>query len=142
MTYSFEDIKFAVDRSTFERAVGLYEKGKVTGFREAPGGYESVVLGGQLYHVFVSARQFDHGTCDCYLGQKDMEIVSGPGDDTVPVEATAIGNLLVQALGSGEFSSLGEARQLIARSFPLTTVEPQTVPGWDEAYGKFCRLTG
>jgi rhamnulokinase len=57
-----------------------------------------------------------------------------------PTEATALGNLLVQALGSGEFSSLGEARQLIARSFPLTTVEPQTVPGWDEAYARFCAL--
>jgi rhamnulokinase len=57
-----------------------------------------------------------------------------------PTEATALGNLLVQALGSGEFSSLAEGRQLIARSFPLTTVEPQPSSGWDQAYARFCAL--
>ncbi len=41
-----------------------------------------------------------------------------------PAEATAAGNVIVQAIGSGHLSGLNEARQLIRRSFPLTTVEP------------------
>jgi rhamnulokinase len=57
-----------------------------------------------------------------------------------PSEATALGNVLVQALGSGEFASLGEARQLIQRSFPLTTVEPRPEADWDRAYERFCGM--
>ena len=36
-----------------------------------------------------------------------------------PVECTAIGNVLVQALGSGEVSNLAEARQIVRASFPV-----------------------
>jgi rhamnulokinase len=57
-----------------------------------------------------------------------------------PSEATALGNVLVQAIGSGEFTSLAEARQLIARSFPLTTVEPRPGADWDGAYARFCAV--
>jgi len=57
-----------------------------------------------------------------------------------PTEATALGNVLVQAIGSGELSGLDEARRLIARSFPLTTVEPCSQAGWDAAYERFCRI--
>ena len=36
-----------------------------------------------------------------------------------PTEATAIGNILGQMLASGELNSTAEARELVARSFPL-----------------------
>ena len=36
-----------------------------------------------------------------------------------PVECTAIGNVLVQAMGSGEVSSLAAARQIVRDSFPV-----------------------
>ena len=42
---------------------------------------------------------------------------------TGPVEATAIGNLLVQAVGCGELSGLDELRQVVANSFELETAE-------------------
>jgi rhamnulokinase len=42
-----------------------------------------------------------------------------------PIEATAIGNLIVQAIAIGELASLAEARALVARSFPARTYEPQ-----------------
>ncbi len=42
-----------------------------------------------------------------------------------PVEATAIGNALVQALGSGQISSLGEVRALVRRSLPVSEFQPQ-----------------
>ena len=66
-----DKIKFATDGTTFERAVGLYESGKVTEFKAKMDGFSAVVLGGSLYHVFVSARNYNHGSCDCYLGQND-----------------------------------------------------------------------
>lgn len=36
-----------------------------------------------------------------------------------PAEATAAGNILVQAVGAGVVSGIGEAREIVRRSFPL-----------------------
>lgn len=41
-----------------------------------------------------------------------------------PAEATAIGNVLVQAMGAGVIPSLAAARRLVARSFPVERFEP------------------
>ena len=57
-----------------------------------------------------------------------------------PVEATAAGNILVQALAVGHLGGLAEARQVVRRSFPLETVAPGAASPWDEAYARFQRL--
>ena len=49
---------------------------------------------------------------------------------TGPVEATAIGNLLVQAMGSGELSGLPELREIVANSFPRNIVKPDAADHW------------
>jgi sugar (pentulose or hexulose) kinase len=54
-----------------------------------------------------------------------------------PVEATAIGNVLVQAMAMGQLSSLAEARQLVRRSFPVEVFEPARREAWDEAYQRW-----
>ncbi len=41
-----------------------------------------------------------------------------------PTEATAAGNILVQAMGAGAVSGLSEAREIVERSFPLQTYQP------------------
>lgn len=69
--YDLDKIKFATDGPTFERAVGLYENGKVTQFKSVMDGFSAVVLGTKPYRVFVSARHYDRGSCQCYLGQND-----------------------------------------------------------------------
>jgi rhamnulokinase len=54
-----------------------------------------------------------------------------------PVEATATGNLIVQAMALGQLSSLQEGRDLIRRSLAITTYEPGGDQArWDEAYGR------
>ena len=57
-----------------------------------------------------------------------------------PVEATALGNVLMQALATGHISSLSEGRELIRRSFTPTVYEPGDPAPWDEAYGIFLAL--
>ncbi len=57
-----------------------------------------------------------------------------------PVEATAIGNILVQAMALGILPSLAEGRALVRRSFDVKTFTPQNPSGWDEAYDKYLRL--
>ncbi len=58
-----------------------------------------------------------------------------------PTEATAAGNVLIQAIGAGQLGSLAEARQVVRTSFPVNVVEPQSRAGWDDAYARFCDLT-
>ncbi|MCM1219358.1 MAG: rhamnulokinase [Lachnospiraceae bacterium] len=41
---------------------------------------------------------------------------------TGPIEATAIGNLVMQMIGAGEIKDLPEARRIIKESFPLTVI--------------------
>lgn len=69
--YDLNKIKFATDGSTFEKAVGLYENGKVTQFKEGIDAYSAVVLGTKPYRVSIDASRYDYGYCECYLGQND-----------------------------------------------------------------------
>ena len=59
---------------------------------------------------------------------------------TGPVEATALGNVLMQALATGHIHSLSEGRELIRRSFTPAVYEPGDPAPWDEAYGRFLAL--
>lgn len=69
--YNLDKIKFATDQPTFEKAVALYEAGKVTQFKERIGSYSAVVLGTKPYRVLIEARRFGLANCECYLGQRD-----------------------------------------------------------------------
>jgi len=70
-SYNLDKIKFATDGPTFERAVGLYEGGRVTKFKEELNGFFATVLGTKSYRVYVDRRHYNEGDCECYLGQQD-----------------------------------------------------------------------
>jgi rhamnulokinase len=57
-----------------------------------------------------------------------------------PAEATALGNLVMQALALGHLGSLGEARDLLKRSVAPETFEPRRAPGLEEAYGRLLAM--
>ena len=59
-----------------------------------------------------------------------------------PIEATALGNIAVQAIASGLIGSIAEARAVIRRSFNVSTYEPQHSAGWAAAYERFLKITG
>jgi sugar (pentulose or hexulose) kinase len=59
-----------------------------------------------------------------------------------PSEATAVGNLLVQLEALGEVGSVSDMRKVVNASFPGTLYSPCESTQWDEAYGRFCRVTG
>ncbi|WP_405132096.1 rhamnulokinase family protein [Paenibacillus sp. FSL H8-0317] len=58
-----------------------------------------------------------------------------------PAEGSAIGNMAVQWMASGAFKEIWEARKAIRDSFPVTTYEPQDKSIWEDAYGRFLRVT-
>ena len=53
-----------------------------------------------------------------------------------PVEATAVGNILVQAVTKEKLEDINDGRRLVARSFPLNYYEPKNQDKWDEVYEK------
>ncbi len=57
-----------------------------------------------------------------------------------PIEATAIGNIGMQALGRGRLASIAELREVVARSFPVTVYEPRDTAAWSEAAARFAPL--
>lgn len=57
-----------------------------------------------------------------------------------PTEATAIGNILVQALATGDIASIKEARELVKQSYGTVTYEPEETARWEEIYERFREL--
>ena len=80
------------------------------------------------------------GTKDRFLSQMTadacgMNVIAGPE------EATAIGNLMMQAIAAGAVKDLAHARSIVAASFDVKTYVPskERAP-WDEAYERFLAL--
>lgn len=78
----------------------------------------------------ISGKAFDciyilgGGSNADYLNQITAD-AAGRRVSAGPSEATAIGNLAVQMIAAGIFKNLGEARECIARSFPIKIFEPR-----------------
>jgi rhamnulokinase len=59
-----------------------------------------------------------------------------------PADATAIGNIVVQALAMGRINSLYEARQTVQQSFKTATVQPHPAGTWAPVYERYLELCG
>jgi len=56
---------------------------------------------------------------------------------TGPIEATASGNILMQAKAVGQLKSIDEARQVVRNSFEMKEYQPQNVGLWEQQYNQF-----
>lgn len=63
-----------------------------------------------------------------------LRVVAGP------TEATAIGNILIQAKALGYVGSVLEIREIVAGSFDLVQFVPSSELDWDEAYNRYLRI--
>ena len=57
-----------------------------------------------------------------------------------PVEATAIGNVLLQATALGHLESLAALRETVRASFTISPYHPADIPQWDRAFDRFSEL--
>jgi rhamnulokinase len=65
----------------------------------------------------------------------NLPVVAGP------VEATALGNVLIQALTIGAIPDLASGRRIIAESYPPTIIEPsRDRQAWDDQLARFQQL--
>jgi rhamnulokinase len=58
---------------------------------------------------------------------------------TGPVEATALGNVLLQAIATGHLSDISAGRQAIAASIDQQHLESRSEDAWESAYDRFCK---
>ena len=54
-----------------------------------------------------------------------------------PAEATAVGNIMVQAMAHGKIRSLAEIRQVLINSFEFREFLPEDCSEWDNRYTRF-----
>jgi rhamnulokinase len=65
-----------------------------------------------------------------------LEVLAGPA------EATAVGNLLAQAIAGGRFADLSEGREFLARTLPSKRFLPKDHEAWTRAAAAYARCTG
>jgi rhamnulokinase len=59
-----------------------------------------------------------------------------------PSEATALGNVAIQILATGEAASLAEVRAIVDRSFPTEIFDPRDTDQWDQHAERFEQYCG
>ncbi|MBC7326879.1 rhamnulokinase [bacterium] len=93
------------------------------------------MLGRQLsrIHIFGGGSQ-NTLLCQFIADATDRIVMAGP------VEATATGNALVQALALGYIKSHEEMREIIRNSFEVIPYEPAHTAEWDDAYERFLKI--
>jgi rhamnulokinase len=70
----------------------------------------------------------------CTANATGMRLIAGP------TEATALGNILVQAMAVGHVASLAEGRRLVRRSVETHEFEPVDTALWEFAYDRYVKL--
>ena len=72
----------------------------------------------------------------CELASQSLGIPVVAG----PIEATALGNIVLQLIALGEIRSIDEGRKIIAETEKVKTYNQAHTPDWDEAYERFCNI--
>jgi rhamnulokinase len=83
------------------------------------------VVGGGCLNTFLCQMTAD--ACGC-------SVVSGPA------EASALGNVMLQAVAVGELDSVADGRAAVGGSLELVAYEPRGGDGWAEAQGRYAGL--
>jgi rhamnulokinase len=93
------------------------------------------LVGGRLETIhIVGGGSLNRLLCQMTADCCNRRVVAGP------VEATAIGNLMVQLVSDGGVSSIADAREVVRRSFSAQEFTPQMPWPWDAAYERFQNL--
>ena len=110
--------------------------------------YESLALKYQLTNAMIEEITGKKNECVYIIGggaknsllnqftanSTGLPVVAGP------IEATAIGNILIQAKTLGIIKSMNEARKLIKDSFPLIHYKPKDTLPWRKAIKEFKKM--
>ncbi|MBI4166680.1 MAG: rhamnulokinase [Acidobacteria bacterium] len=93
---------------------------------------------GRRYRVLhiVGGGSLNTLLCQFTSNATGMPVVAGP------VEATVIGNILVQAVARGYLKSAEDIREVVPRSSTVIKYQPQDQTRWEDSYATYLRLVG
>jgi rhamnulokinase len=98
-------------------------------------GYLEELIGGRIETIHIVGGGVQNRLlCQMTADATSRRVLAGP------VEATALGNLMIQAVATGAIGSIAEGREIIRRSFDCLEYRPRQTEMWDEAYERFCGL--
>jgi rhamnulokinase len=89
----------------------------------------------QKLHV-IGGGSRNERLCQFTADATQLEVLAGPS------EATAMGNILVQALALGALGSVAEVRSVVRESAAIKTFEPGRTGEWESAYDRFRQVAG
>ena len=99
-------------------------------------GYLEQLVGNQLSTIhMVGGGVQNRLLCQLAADACGRSVVAGP------VEATAIGNIMMQAVGTGQLSSIQQARDLVRGAADIMRYEPRPHGHWDTGFEKLKMLT-
>lgn len=87
----------------------------------------------EVIHIVGGGTQ-NHQLCQMAADACNRPVIAGP------IEATAIGNVMMQSVAAGDVSSIAEAREVIRNSFSVEHYRPQNAAAWDGVYERFLAL--
>ncbi|MEG2205525.1 MAG: rhamnulokinase family protein [Oscillospiraceae bacterium] len=76
----------------------------------------------------------DRLLCQMAANALNIPVIAGP------IEATALGNIIIQLTALGAIKDIANGRELIRKTEPVKTYNPCEVTAWKDAYEKYRRL--
>ncbi len=90
------------------------------------------LVGGRLETIHIVGGGTQNGRlCQSIANSCGRRVLAGP------IEATALGNIAMQAIALGDMSSVPQAREVIRRSFQVDEYQPTDAAAWDAAFVQF-----
>ena len=72
--------------------------------------------------------------CELAAQSLGIPVVAGP------IEATALGNIVLQLIALGEIETIEKGREIIAETEKVKTFNEEHTFDWDEAFERFCKI--
>lgn len=88
---------------------------------------------------FAALHMLGGGTKDRFLCEMSANCLNIPVI-AGPIEATALGNIMLQLIALGEIESVEQGRKIIAKSEKPVTYPPSHTTDWDIAYEKYVNI--
>ncbi len=99
-------------------------------------GWLEELVGGRIetIHVVGGGTQ-NRLLCQMTADACGRRVVAGP------IEATAIGNVMMQAVAAGAVNTIAEAREVIRRSFAVEEYTPRDSAAWNQTYERYLAVS-
>lgn len=91
----------------------------------------------ELTSVKVTVIHIVGGGCQNHLLNQFTADACGVSVNAGPIEATALGNVLIQARAAGDLASLSEIRSVVRQSEGIRQFSPTNLNAWNDAWTRF-----